>query len=609
MSLIFIDERFDVVSTIMQYCNQSFIPPDCASQSVGAANQLFVSLVQTLLTAQCSISPSNMWPEDYGPIALKRGLDLYDFIVIGAGSAGATVASRLSEISDWKILLLEAGGDPPLEADVPAMTFTLQNTRVDWKFRSTTRKACRGLKDGCAFPRGKVLGGSSTINSMEYVRGIPDDFNHWADLGNTGWDFERVLPYFKKSENQQQPSLVAYQGGRYHSDKGPMKVDYLGQIGDIESLFIAAANESGIPFIPDINADQHYGCINMQGTYAQGRRWSTAKAFLIPAKNRTNLHIIKHAFVEKILIDRNNRAYGVRFSIGKCRKCKCRHKLTARARKEVILSAGVVMSPILLKYSGIGPANELKNHNIPVKANLFGVGRNFLDHLYCFLLFKFDPVPTKPTDSLDYYYQFLTQNSGPYAQPTQLAAFLSTTNNKTHPDIELYIYFFPPNSPDFAFLIELMNFLPEIKQRMYDTNKEFSIAAAIPVLLHPKSSGFINLNGTCIRNKPAIYPHYLEHKDDLDRLVIAVKQQIEFTKTNAYQSFGGSFLPMPIPECDKLTYSSDEFWRCYISYMSMSDYHGIGTCKMGPSTDRMAVVDPRLKVYKTLGLRVIDASM
>lgn len=142
----------------MQYCNQSFFPPNLASQSVGPANQLFISLIQTLLTAQCSISPDSLWPEDYGPIALKHGLDKYDFIVIGAGSAGATVASRLSEIADFKVLLLEAGGNPPIESDVQAMMFALQNTRVDWKFRGESKLACQALVNGCEWPRGKALG-------------------------------------------------------------------------------------------------------------------------------------------------------------------------------------------------------------------------------------------------------------------------------------------------------------------------------------------------------------------------------------------------------------------------------------------------------------------
>lgn len=596
----------------MNHCNQtSLLSQNCAAQSVGTGNQLFYSLIQTILTAQCSISPPEMWPKDYGPYAIKNGLDEFDFIVIGAGSAGATVAARLSEISKWTVLLLEAGGDPPIESEIPAFQFSLQKTSVDWEFNAISKTACRALVDGCYWPRGKALGGSSSINSMEYVRGIPDDYNHWAELGNSGWDFESILPYFEKSEDQQQASFVEYDRGRYHSNKGPMKVDFLGTLGDIEQILIAAANESGIPYIDDINADKHYGYNNMQGTCAKARRQSTAKAFLIPAKNRRNLKIIKYAFVEKILIDSNNHAYGVIFTIGKgCKQCrKCKHRIIARARKEVILSAGVVMSPVLLMLSGVGATNELKSWKIPIKTDLMGVGEHLYDHIYSLLTFKFDPVSSSQTDSFDYLYQFITQNAGPYAQPTQLAAFLSTTNNKTNPDIELYIYFFPPNSPDLATLIELMNYHPNIKKRLYETNVKFSVVAVLSVLLHPKSSGSIKLNGTCAHMKPKIYPNYFKYREDIDRLVVALKQQIRLTSTNAYRSFGGEYLRLPIPECDRLPYQSDEYWRCYISFMSMTDYHGVGTCKMGPHTDRMAVVDPRLKVYNVTGLRVIDASM
>ncbi|XP_031628483.1 glucose dehydrogenase [FAD, quinone]-like [Contarinia nasturtii] len=592
--------------------SQSILSPQCAAQSVGTANQLFASLVQTILAAHCSISPPEMWPPDYGPKAIENGLDDdFSFIVIGAGSAGSVLASRLSENPNWKVLLLEAGGDPPIESEIPGMSFSLQKTRVDWQFNGISKTACKAMVDGCYWPRGKVLGGSSTINSMEYVRGIAKDYDYWAELGNFGWDFESVLPFFKKSENQQQKTFVEYENGRYHSNKGPMKVDFLGPIGDIEKIFIAAANESGIPFVDDINADKHHGFISMQGTIADARRQSTAKAFLMPAKNRRNLKIIKHAFVEKILIDENKRAYGVQFVVGEnCKTCgNCKNRMIARAQKEVILSAGAVMSPILLMLSGVGPANELANRSIPVKSDLIGVGQNLFDHIYALLIFKFDAVPSSPTDSLDYLYQFLTKNAGPYALPTQMAAFLSTTNDTSTPDIELYVYFFPPNSPDFANLIELMNYQPEIKQHLYETNAKFSMGIVLPVLLHPKSSGFVKLNGTCAHNKPKIFPNYFKHQDDIDRLVVSIKQQVAFTSTKAYQSFGGEYLRLPIPKCDQLTYESDEYWRCYISYMSMSDYHGVGTCKMGPITDRSAVVDARLNVYNISSLRVVDASI
>lgn len=593
---------------------QCCVSPQCAAQSVGPANDLFAALIQTILAVQCSISSPDLWPQDYGPQAIRSGLGEYDFIVIGAGSAGAVVASRLSENPKWKVLLLEAGGDPPIEAEIPGMSFALQKSRVDWEFYPTANKACKAMANGCYWPRGKVLGGSSTINSMEYVRGIPVDYAHWFELGNTGWDYESVLQYYKKSEDQQQISFVDYENGRYHSNNGPMKVDFLGPLGDIEQIFIAAANESGIPFIDDINADKHYGYVNMQGTCAQGQRQSTARAFLIPAKNRTNLNVIKHAFVEKVLIDQNNKAYGVKFAICKDgEQCDCgrniKRKFTARARKEVILSAGVVMSPVLLMQSGVGPAKELKKWNIPLKKNLPGVGNHLLDHVYALLIFKFDPVESSPTDSLDYLYQFITKKTGPFAQPTQIAAFLSKTNSTTLPDFEIYNYFFPRNSSDFAGLIELMNYTTDIKQRLYDTNANFSIVAVLSDLLHPKSSGSITLNGSCVYNKPNIYPNYFDNRDDIDQLIVAVKQQVSFTSTNAYKSFGGEFVRLPIPECDQLSYQSDDYWRCYIGYMSMSDYHGVGTCKMGPKTDPFAVVDSRLKVYNVDKLRVIDASM
>lgn len=448
-----------------------------------------------------------------------------------------------------------------------------------------------------------MLGGSSSMNLMLYVRGLDRDFNGWAAAGNKGWSYNEVLPFFKKSEANQFKPFVDYKDGKYHSDSGPLKVSLYGGISPFAKIFYEAGMERGIPFIDDINADKHFGFTNLQGTVFQSRRQSTAKAFLIPAMHRKNLHIIKNGFATKILIDSHNRAYGVKIDING-------EIYRAYARKEVISSAGSIMSPVVLMHSGIGTKKQLKIHHIPCKENL-RVGHNLWDHIYTMLFFEFDPIPSSPTVQLDNIFRFAIHNDGPLATAgiSQLAGFINTTKPHSYPDIQLFYFFYQQNGPNLPAYIKTRQFKPEIADTLLKITRTRNIGAVLINLIQPQSSGQIRLNGSSPYNKPIIEPKYFSHREDVKTIIRALNDQVSYVNTHSYRKNGGRVIRFALKDCDEFEYMSDKYWECYNSYFGATFYHPVGTCKMGPKSDPTAVVDSELKVHNIKGLRVVDASM
>lgn len=458
------------------------------------------------------------------------------------------------------------------------------------------------MTHGCYLPRGKMLGGSSSMNWMWYVRGNQGNYDYWAHLGNHEWNSKNVWEKFKKSENNTYPPFVDCEHGKYHSDKGPLKVSFCGITPPYESIFKEAGAEQGYPYLQDVNGKDHYGFCDLQGTIYGGRRQSAAKAFLNPIKDRRNLHVVKHAYVEKVLIDDRNRAIGVQYSLnGECKK--------AFARKEVILSAGSIMSPVLLMLSGIGPARQLLQYQIPVKA-ILPVGENLMDHIASVLYFQFNPTPTSPTAAFDGIYDFAIHSNGSFTALTQLTAFINLQKNKhAPPEIQLVFIYFTSNSSDFGVFLQSMGYRPEIVNYLVKLNQAHDCGVEIVILLQPKSRGYVSMNGPTAYDKPFIKPNFFQHPDDLHTLAKAMEQQVNFEHTQSYRKNGGKFVRIPLPECDRLPFKSIEYNKCYIKYMSATAYHQVGTCKMGPRHDCEAVVDSHLRVYKVRNLRVIDAGM
>ncbi|XP_033205574.2 glucose dehydrogenase [FAD, quinone]-like isoform X1 [Bombus vancouverensis nearcticus] len=536
-------------------------------------------------------------------------LPSYDFIIVGGGSAGAVVASRLSEIEEWNVLLLEAGGDGNVIYDIPLLAANLQLTEIDWKYTAEPNpNYCRAMEGGrCRWPRGKVIGGSSTINYMLYVRGNKKDYDIWEQLGNPGWSYKDVLSYFKKSEDNRNQN---YSKTPYHSTGGYLTVEESKWHTPLADAFLRAGQEMGYEN-RDINGERQTGFTIAQATTRHGSRCSTGKAFLRPASARKNLHVAMHAHVTKILIDPSSKkAYGVEFF-------RDGSTLRVNASKEVIVSAGSINSPQLLMLSGIGPEEHLKEHGIPVIRNL-SVGHNLQDHIIVtsptFLVNEEVSLVESRLYDIRYLLEYAIYGAGPLTEPGGVKglAFVNTkyTNaSDDFPDMQLHFFALAENTDG-----------GRVFKYIYGLNREYYDAAfgefinkdawtAVPTLVRPKSRGVIKLRSNNPFDHPLIYPNYFERPEDMATLVEGIKFVVKMSKTASFRRYGSKLLPKSSSSCANISMYTDPYWECMIRSYATTLYHPVGTCKMGPNSDPTAVVDPRLRVYGVTGLRVIDGSI
>ncbi|TXH04552.1 MAG: choline dehydrogenase [Nevskiaceae bacterium] len=507
---------------------------------------------------------------------MRSGI-VYDYIIVGGGSAGCLLANRLSADGRHKVCLLEAGpADRSPFIKVPSGVIPLMRSKVyNWQFWTAPEPHMAQRR--MLWPRGRTLGGSSSINAQVYIRGHAWDYDHWASLGNTGWGYADVLPYFKKSQNCE-PGADAYNG-----QGGELNVAALRSTNPLSHAFVAAAQQAGIKPTADFNGAQQEG-VGFYRVFQQGgERCSNARAFLRPAESRPNLTVITDAHATRVLFE-GTRAVGVRYS-------KKGQLHDVRAAREVILSGGAINSPQLLLLSGVGPAEEIRPHGIELVHELPGVGKNLQDHLDVVVSVRektHHAVTLNPMslwNSIKALFQYIFGRRGMLtSNVAESGAFIKTAPSEPIPDLQ--VHFVP-----LAFSDHAQNLVPL-----------FGYAYTIMLCnLRPRSTGQITLERADPLAPPRIHANYLADDDDLRRLVIAIRKGREILSQAAFAPHRGEEL-MPGPGVQ-----TDEQIADWIRKNAETIYHPVGTCKMG--VDDMAVVDPQLRVRGLQGLRVVDASV
>jgi choline dehydrogenase len=499
----------------------------------------------------------------------------FDDIVVGAGSAGCVMANRLSADAQNRVLVLEAGGrDNWIWFHIPVgYLFAIGNPRADWLFRTEAVPGLNGRE--LAYPRGKVIGGSSAINAMIYMRGQAADYDNWRQLGLPGWGWDDVLPFFHKHQDHVRPDDHHRGGGEWRVDDPRMRWEILDAI-------IAACEAAGIARTPDFNRGDNAGVAYFQVNQKNGRRWSAARGFLKPVLNRPNLTLETGVLVERVVIA-DGRATGVIFS-------RDGQRFIARARGEIVLSAGAVATPKLLELSGIGAGERLKALDLPVHADLPGVGENLQDHLQLRPIFRVENVPTMNTEYAQWWKrigmaaEYALFRRGPLTMaPSQLGAFARS-------------------GPEYETANLQFHFQPLSLDKFGDQLHPFGAFTASVCNLRPSSRGHIHATSPDPREAPAIQPNYLDTEED-KRVAVAA---IRLARTIAQQEPLAQYRPQEFKPGGEIT--DDDDLAQVAGDIGTTIFHPVGTARMGADDDTGAVLDARLRVRGIAGLRVADAS-
>ena len=507
----------------------------------------------------------------------------FDYIVVGAGSAGCVLANRLSADPDCSVLLVEAGGKDrnPLFRLPMLMGKLFHSGIYNWRYHTEPVPSLGGRS--LYWPRGKVLGGSSTINGMVYVRGNRHDYDRWAQMGLAGWSYDEVLPAFRRSEGHVE------RDGAYHGRGGELTVCRARSTNPLFDVFVEAGRQAGHPVNDDFNGSEQQGFGRYDFTIRRGKRCSTSLAFLRPIRHRRNLAIVTDSLVRRVVVE-GGRAIGVEVADGDRAR-------TVRAERDVILCAGSVNSPQLLMLSGIGPGDELKRHGIPVVHEVPGVGRNLQDHVDCVLAYACTkPVTLYRELRADRVIRSVAEGmlfgrGVATTFPYEAGAFLKTRPDLLAPDVQVH---FMPALENAAKL----HFSKPFRKPSLEETHGFSMRVG-PV--NPESRGWIGLRSADPAHAPLIQPNYLQDGADCRTTIAGIRMVRDVVAQPAFAAYRGREL------APGDAVQSDAELTAWLRANAMTTFHPVGTCRMG--NDKMAVVDGRLAVRGITGLRVADASV
>ncbi|CAG9104648.1 unnamed protein product [Plutella xylostella] len=569
------------------------ITSTCPLAFAGATGAVFAQAIAAVVAAHCAIVDDTAWPRDAADDVLNNAEATYDMIIVGGGTAGSLLAMRLSkEFPAWSLLLIEAGGDPGPDSEVPAFLFLSQNTEMDWNYKTqASDKHCKGFHNNqCTWSKGKALGGSSSINAMLYIRGHPKDFNLWEEQGNYHWGHKDVLPYFEQIEKDL--NLIDV---HTHDNNNPWYKILAQAWGEMGYSEILNSNEALL------------GSKITKLLVSNGSRLNTGRVYLKKASG--NIHIMKNTKATRLIIDKETKVVeGVEI------KHKNGSVMQIRARREVILSAGSIATPQILMLSGIAPKDHLNAIGIEHVIEL-PVGKNLQDHAMLVLFLTIDKehsisvTAELMTLSL---IQYALTKTGPFTNIgiTDFMTFTNVKNQSDYPDIQYHYTMFPSN--DQFMLVPYMQgvgYRNNIIEAVQKLNKDNGLLGIYPTLIHPISRGEVLLANNDAFSRPIVKANYFNDPNDMTTMLNGIRQVEKLLQTPTFKKFGIKLHKMTLEFCNEHEYDSDSYWQCYVEHMATTVYHPVGTAKMGLIEDETSVVNPDLQVHGVKNLRVVDASI